>query len=415
MNNLIKNSYLASKVFVGEFATSLSDSYLGRIFRFSSQKLSLIFVLLAAAATWYEPLAKLIILGSIVDALPFVLLVLSVLFCDFDKIKLYKLHVWYFAFLALTMISGLLAIYSGRAEVNAVLYMVILVQFILALISAQSQKTDQLINGLLILGVPASVYGLWQFFGGGAIYSTGSLESTFARSSAFFTSPNIYGMFAVILFLVSVFQFKEQKNKVYILLAVIFFAGALTSLSRTAWVALIIGLIPLIEFQKLKLGNLGIIAGIKSRIGVIFSEEYWFNSAVDGRVWSLKNGLYILKQYPILGTGPGTYGGKFAEIYSSPVYFKGMQNGYVALMTTDNQYLAVLVQFGLVGFLAYVGFFLALALQIVLVRKNCYRLALAVLASFAIMMLTSNAFEFTAIAIPVALLAGISLNQTEAF
>lgn len=410
MSKLFENSFLVKRFFVGELSFLTKNSLLLKFFKLKNTPISFFLVLLAIISTWYEPVIKKIFPFAFSDALPIIFLFAGLLLSDFKGLRIYKLHFWYLAFLFLSLVSGFLAVFGSRAQLNAVLYFILLAQFLIALLVGQIQNSKKIINGSIILGIPILVFGLWQFFSGKAVYFTSSLESIHARASATFTSPNVFGMFSAILFLVSLFQYQKLKEKIYLVLSFLFLLGAVASLSRTAWLALVLGSFPLIRPSKLKIGNLGIFSSTKSRVEALFNGEYWFNASIDGRIWSLKNSLHILKQYPILGTGPGTYGGRFAEIYSSPVYFLGMQNGYVALLTTDNQYLAILVQLGILGFLFFAGFWLAIMFQVIFLKNRYRHFALAILISFAIMMLTSNALEFTAISVPTGILLGLSLK-----
>lgn len=414
INNLIQNSLFANRFFVNK-GTDWQASKILKIFSFEAPRIAFVFGLVSVAINWYESLIKLFLPDIIVDALPVLFLLLAVICLKKTNLKFYKLHNWYLGFLIIAVISGILAMLRGDVGLNVLLYFVILIQFLAGLLYGQGQKNKNFLNFLLILGMPAALFGLWQTFSGQAVYATGSLEENFIRASAFFSSPNVYGMVMTLLFLVSAYLFLKNKKMIYLFGAALYLTTVAFSLSRTAWLALLIGALFIFDFKKfnLKKQSIAIFAGLKSRIEVLFNGEYWYNSSIDGRIWSLKNGLYILKQHPFLGTGPGTYGGKFAELYSSPTYFLGMQNGYVALFTTDNQFLAILVQFGILGFLAFMGFLTAVIIQIINNKSQFTKLGMGSIFSFFIMMLASNALEFTAVAIPVAFILGISLQRKE--
>jgi O-antigen ligase len=136
--------------------------------------------------------------------------------------------------------------------------------------------------------------------------------------------------------------------------------------SRSAWLGLFIGVAAALLIKNWRfvlLAPLGLLAliipGIRQRLFVSVSQEYLVDAALDGRTWSFNNAIEIFKTSPILGTGPGSYGGQTAIYYDSPIYLRGMQGGYIALPYTDNQWAQILVQVGLVGIICVCGFFIS--------------------------------------------------------
>jgi O-antigen ligase len=102
-----------------------------------------------------------------------------------------------------------------------------------------------------------------------------------------------------------------------------------------------------------------LVPSVRQRLFVAASQSYLVDSAIDGRIWAFNDAVEVFKTSPLVGTGPGTYGGQTAIYYNSPVYLRGMQNGYVALPYTDNQWLQIFVQVGIVGILTIIGFFVS--------------------------------------------------------
>jgi len=383
-NKSLKDSFLVNSLFVSKEGKIIADSSIVKIFRFSHCQTSLVLGFLAIIASWYEPILKYILPSSMIDVLPLVLITAALAFANKSSLRLYKLHYWYVAFLFVSLVSSFFAVAGGVAGLNAPLYMLILIQFFMALLWAQAQRLRDLLRGLLLVSLPLALYGVWQSLSGNVLYSTSSLEALFGRASAFFSSPNVFGMLMVIMVIVALFIARSEGYLKYLPVLLIFALAAAMSLSRTAWLAGLIGLIPLLTFRPTRneLSGMALLPGLQSRLGVIFKPEYWQNAAIDGRLWSINNGIYIVKNSPFIGTGAGTYGGKFAEIYTSPVYFLGMQNGYVPLRTTDNQYIAFLVQFGILGLMSFLGFVLSLWFQSFFTAGSQGKLMRAVLLSF---------------------------------
>lgn len=75
------------------------------------------------------------------------------------------------------------------------------------------------------------------------------------------------------------------------------------------------------------------------------------SSKYNGRLYSINKGLEIFKNYPIIGTGFGSYGSSASLNTESKIYdnYKIIENFY-----TDNDYIKVLVETGLIGFIIYV-------------------------------------------------------------
>ena len=411
INFLRRFPIILNKLFVSKGVPFEKESALLRSIPFNFPEASLVFGLMSVGVMWYEGLLLKFIPNTITDILPLIFIILAILVADKKKIYFYKAHSWYLVFLTLAIFSGFSAISRGEATLNVPFYVLIILYFFLALIWAQTQTSRKLLISFLWLALPAALYGIFEYYTGNFVFTTSALEETAGRASSFLQNPNVFGFVMTIVFLISVYFLQHDSKRRFAPFVFIFGLSIVLTMSRTAWLAALLGIIPLIKFTlpEKNFLSVGLLGGIKTRFEVLFSPEYWLNSSIDGRLWALNNGLYIAKKFPILGTGPGTYGGKFAETYSSPVYFYGMQHGYVALMTTDNQYIAFLVQLGVAGLMVFTGFLISLWLQSYKTGNAYAALSRAVLLSFAVMMLSANAFEFMSVSIPVAALAGISL------
>ncbi|WML59039.1 O-antigen ligase family protein [Neobacillus sp. PS2-9] len=91
-----------------------------------------------------------------------------------------------------------------------------------------------------------------------------------------------------------------------------------------------------------------------------FSEETIGQSSSSGRLYYVKKAVEIFKDHPIVGTGFGTFGGAATLAYSSPIYDDyGIESNFYS----DNQYILVLAETGILGTLALilVSYFLLVA------------------------------------------------------
>ncbi|MBM7571364.1 O-antigen ligase family protein [Aquibacillus albus] len=85
-------------------------------------------------------------------------------------------------------------------------------------------------------------------------------------------------------------------------------------------------------------------------------------SASSGRIFFVKKGLEIFMDYPVIGTGFGTFGDSAALVYSSPIYADyGLEDIYYYLgkdFYSDNQYIQIIVQTGTIGVILFALFLL---------------------------------------------------------
>lgn len=86
----------------------------------------------------------------------------------------------------------------------------------------------------------------------------------------------------------------------------------------------------------------------------MFSGETIEKSATDGRIYIVLKGVEIFLDHPVIGTGLGTYGDTASLFYKSPIYEAyDIKDG----LYTDNQYVQILVETGIVGALLVLLFF----------------------------------------------------------
>jgi putative inorganic carbon (hco3(-)) transporter len=83
----------------------------------------------------------------------------------------------------------------------------------------------------------------------------------------------------------------------------------------------------------------------------------------DLRTLFIKNAVPILRDHPLLGVGPGMYGGAAADIFGTPVY-KAYRTDRLfidpAQKTVDVFWLHLLIEAGILGTLAFIGALLAI-------------------------------------------------------
>lgn len=228
--------------------------------------------------------------------------------------------------------------------------------------------------------------------------------SNFSRVYSLFFNPNTYAMFLDFVIFLSIFRRISYGVKTHSVVYGILVASVLLSMSRAGIIILVAGTILIsiymmakyrkaIPYKKLILsslivlvigsaGYLGVQAGANvyhemvlkdskqdsdkisssmqigagDRFDNTLTEEELEQSGNDGRIYSLTKGLEIVSDYPIFGTGFGTFGSAasmnfkpaIAEKYDLPFPFYA-----------DNEYIKVLVENGILGAIVFVGFLVA--------------------------------------------------------
>lgn len=94
-----------------------------------------------------------------------------------------------------------------------------------------------------------------------------------------------------------------------------------------------------------------------SRITETFQSDTFEKSKTTGRLFIVYKGFEIFEDYPVIGTGFGTFGDSASKVYSSPYYshYDVRFNIY-----SDNQYIQIITQNGVVGVLLFAVFLLGM-------------------------------------------------------
>lgn len=111
-----------------------------------------------------------------------------------------------------------------------------------------------------------------------------------------------------------------------------------------------------VPLENLQVGNIPIPEGdqaLSKRFSDMYSDETLSQSTEWGRLYVVYKGLEIFIDHPIIGTGLATFGDSATLAFSSPIY---QEYGIDENLYTDNQYIQILVQTGLLGLLAVTGF-----------------------------------------------------------
>lgn len=225
----------------------------------------------------------------------------------------------------------------------------------------------------LLVATGLAVFALYGFFITKSGYiSIEGYEDITMRAASLLLNPNALAGYLGITILASLplLRSKRYKKIVLLVMPMCLLAFFLT-FSRGAIVAFLIGLLYLVVRMRNKkviilsivtLFILSLLAFLmpssRSRIVNITNPTHILYSSENGRIWSLKNVNHIMNNDKAwaFGLGLGSYGGPLAYEKGSVAYFDGLQNGFKAIGNTDNQWLQIYAQQGLVGILLFLLF-----------------------------------------------------------
>lgn len=148
-------------------------------------------------------------------------------------------------------------------------------------------------------------------------------------------------------------------------------------------------------------------------IGSTFDRINTIGEGNDLRVRFIDQGLPLLAETPLVGVGPGQYGGAVAQTWGSSVHDRlGAQ---APERTVDNFWLHLVVEFGIIGTIAYIAIYVAAALRPLRVawgRRGPVLIllagALAVTGALALDSVTEMILEGNTFSLPAWLLLGVA-------
>ncbi|XKH50621.1 O-antigen ligase family protein [Chryseomicrobium palamuruense] len=97
------------------------------------------------------------------------------------------------------------------------------------------------------------------------------------------------------------------------------------------------------------------------RLKETFSSDTLALSSNSGRLYIVKTGFEIFRDYPIIGSGFGTFGDSATKSYQSPIY---KDYGIYLPIYSDNQYIQIIAQTGVLGVLLFAVFLLAMSYRV---------------------------------------------------
>jgi putative inorganic carbon (hco3(-)) transporter len=390
------------------------------VFSFMKPKQALLLLLL------YVPIRPILIemnpsLKLIGDVVTFIVLLRVLYDTRKDWKSWFHFHIFEWGFFVFLIIGSFVGVLMGVSP-GAVIFQLrtFLIMYLLYFIVSRMKidKKDYIDFAwvTIFVGILVSLHGiveklsLRQFLLPEA-WSEKTLSATnIARIYGMTGNPNSLAIllgFAIVCVLYLLYEVKVTHRKLIYSILVLFNGILLLTGSRGTWIALVVGVIIFILLAKkwsvispiIIAGLLGFIlvytpvyygteyvksldieidyaedeGSFAGRLGGLTNEENVNLMVESGRIFYIKKGFEVFKDYPVMGSGFGTFGDSATLSYGSPIYpnynirsdIYGGKNFY-----SDNQYIQVIAETGAMGVISFAVFLLGLLVMFWQRRKE---------------------------------------------
>ncbi|HEX7197470.1 MAG TPA: O-antigen ligase family protein [Candidatus Limnocylindria bacterium] len=263
------------------------------------------------------------------------------------------------------------------------------------------------------------------------------------RLASIFGDPNVFGAFLLVaapfLLLMATHLPTPRLRRIAGAIAFVLILALWLSFSRGAWIAIILGvgtILAIIDRRTLLLGLLIVVvsfgtAEVMPRNLLVVRRDNdrpkLIDSTIDRvetigmggdlRTLFVLNAIPILGDHPLLGVGPGRYGGAVAHTYPTPIYEEyGTDRLFwnPAQRTVDNFWLHILIETGIAGFLTLLATAMLPGLRILSAARRSHGLrrillggTAAATAGMAVDSVTTMLLEANSIGFPFWFLLGV--------
>jgi Lipid A core - O-antigen ligase and related enzymes len=245
---------------------------------------------------------------------------------------------------------------------------------------------------LVISAFIISIYGMFQYYG------IEPLQKVLGHTGAIATigNRNFMGSYITLIMPISIFAFVYTNRHVYLFLSCTLYLCMLCAYTRSSWVAFVFYICLLAYFlhkYKLKASRLAKLILIFFCITVLFNflnnnqtinrmlsikNEAWSiltdskdkDNAKSNRFFIWQRGIQLLKDRPLIGSGPDTFGIVFMEKFTEDVVTPGSgfihiqkdEKGHVKSVNVEkidkahNEYLQIAVTMGIPSLICYLIF-----------------------------------------------------------
>ncbi len=274
---------------------------------------------------------------------------------------------WTVGFAALGMLS---AWHAGAPVFQSIMGLFVTLDYVVLALALMALPVSRgslqgVIAVLLGLGVVATGWGFAQhIFLTDALpeYGTFIWERDLLRVPSLFRHPNDLAYLMLPVTFVAAAAWWLRGGVIYALTTLLGAVGMLLAVSRSSYLSLAVGLCCAALFGGLaskRVWGLLLVGGMVlaplMAPGIISRVEKIQREGGDARFTYAQQGLQIVEQSPLLGVGPGQFGGVVAQRYGSKVHDSFGVEFNSTWMTVDSFWLHVLVESGVLGLLAMLG------------------------------------------------------------
>ncbi len=242
---------------------------------------------------------------------------------------------------------------------------------------------------LLISAAIVAVYGIFQYFGFDPIPRDPRRINWSGRAFATMGNPNFLGSYLTLILPISIFTYLYTHKNIYLLTSALIYMSLLCTMTRSAWLGSLTGVIILIAYSvvyKLKKKYIAILLAVliiitiamnnisSGRIiGRFFTIGTDFKEIVEqtpdsqkagaGRIFIWRRVLKIIPQKPLFGYGPETLGTVFTEYFYDDIFER--YNRLIVFDKAHNEYLHIAVTTGIPSLAVYLCFVLSIVIKAV--------------------------------------------------
>ncbi|NRD76693.1 O-antigen ligase family protein [Bacillus sp. BRMEA1] len=312
-----------------------------------------------------------------------------------DLKKLFNFHPFEWAFFAFGVIGIISALLTG-VSLKAIIfqlrayYLFYLVFYIVKRMEISADFVRKMAGTTFVMGLVLSIQGIVEKISNKTMLMPQEWQqwylspTNFIRVYGLLKGPNELSLYLLITFFVSLYVLKHAKGFVRYLVyigLVLFGTTILLTYSRGTILTLIVFILvyvifirkwrPLLPILAVAVLSLGLFVGVNAaatsyasylkghhevgnnqeganRFRNVISDQTLEQSSSSGRIYRVKKAAEIFKDHPVIGTGFATFGGAATISYHSPIY---KHYGIKTDFYSDNQYILVLVETGIIGML----------------------------------------------------------------
>ncbi|WP_017380213.1 O-antigen ligase family protein [Paenisporosarcina sp. TG-14] len=167
------------------------------------------------------------------------------------------------------------------------------------------------------------------------------------------------------------------------------------------------------KVQNIQQFDVGGSSGFVDRLGSTFNDDTITGSQSSGRLFIVKKGFEIFKDYPIIGTGFSTFGDSSSLSRISPILVKYEID---RKFYSDNQYIQIIVQTGVLGVISFTVFLLGMLYALFKTKRSkLAKLMIGVVFGAFFMGLVYNLWEADVFTLVFFTLLAVSLNSQSRF